>query len=195
MQGSTRLQQPSSPVLQGDEILGRCCPRAIPRHFASCAELGRSRLTGSLLCPRECRLVRADRFGKLVFNLLGPCHRLSRHAIKYKVDLRTSSMAVLDTPMSASSRSSSSRSGLYGHRRSHPSAIPDSHANGIFQDHLRSGNEGEAARVLVDLPTVLPQDMFHLRNGAKQRLAAGAHRAVVKGPRDFCIMTTLVLKR
>jgi hypothetical protein len=36
------------------------------------------------------------------------------------------------------------------------------------------------------LETVLPQDMFHLRNGAKQRLAAGAHRAVVNGPSDFC---------
>src|SRR5882724_9693154 len=35
---------------------------------------------------------------------------------------------------------------------------------------------------------VLPQGMFHLLNGAKQRLAAGAHRAVVNGPSDYCIM-------
>jgi len=38
------------------------------------------------------------------------------------------------------------------------------------------------------LQVVLPQDMFHLRNGAKQRLAAGAHRAVVNGPNSFCII-------
>jgi hypothetical protein len=37
---------------------------------------------------------------------------------------------------------------------------------------------------------VLPQDMVSPPNGAKQRLAAGAHRAVVKGPSDFCIMPT-----
>src|ERR1700704_4226042 len=93
--------------------------------------------------------------------------------------------------MSASNRSSSSRSCLYWHRRSHPSAIPASHANGIFQDHLKAGKEGEAAsRVLVELQVVLPQDMFHLRNGAKQRLAAGAHRAVVNGPSDFCTIST-----
>jgi hypothetical protein len=116
------------------------------------------------------------------------CHRLSRHAIRYKGDLRTSSAAVLDTPMSASRWSSSWRSCLHWYRRSHPSAIPASHASGIFQDHLRSGNEGEAAsRLLVELQVVLPQDMFHLRNGAKQRLAAGAHRAVVNGPSAFCI--------
>jgi hypothetical protein len=58
----------------------------------------------------------------------------------------------------------------------------------MFHDHFRLGNEaGAGSRVLVELPIVLPQDMFHLRNGAKQRLAAGAHRAVVKGPSDFCI--------
>ena len=111
------------------------------------------------------------------------CYRLSRHAIMYKGDLRTSSTAVLDMPMSASSRSSSSRSCLYWFRRSDPSAIPASHAIGIFQDHLRCGNKDEAGlRVLV-----LPRDMFHLRNGGKQRLAAGAHRVVVKGPSDFSI--------
>jgi hypothetical protein len=119
------------------------------------------------------------------------CHRLSRHAIRYKGDLRTSS-AVLDTPMSASRWSSSfSRSCLRWYRRSQPSAIPAGHASRIFQDHPRSGKMGEAApRVLVELQVVLPQDMFHLRNGAKQRLAAGAHRAVVNGPSDFCIIPT-----
>ena len=40
-------------------------------------------------------------------------------------DLRTSSTVVLDMPMSASSRSSSSRSCLYWHRRSHASTIAD----------------------------------------------------------------------
>jgi hypothetical protein len=45
--------------------------------------------------------------------------------------------------------------------------------------------------VLVELQVVLPQDMFHLRNGAKQRLAAEAHRAVVNGPSNFCITITL----
>jgi hypothetical protein len=114
-------------------------------------------------------------------------HRLSRHAIMYKCDLRTSS-AALDTPMSASSRSSSSRSRCL---RSHLSAIPASNVSEFFQLHLRSGKEDEAAsRVLVELQVVLPQDMFHLRNGAKQRLAAGAHRAVVNGPSDFCIIPT-----
>jgi hypothetical protein len=117
------------------------------------------------------------------------CHRLSRHAIRYKGDLRTSS-AVLDTPMSASRWSSSfSRSCLRWYRRSQPSAISASHASGIFQDLLRLGNKGEAAsRLLVEFKVVLPQDMFHLRNGAKQHLAAGAHRAVVNGPSAFCII-------
>src|SRR5258708_3095066 len=41
------------------------------------------------------------------------CYRLSRHATLYNGDLRTSSTVVLDRPMSASSRSSSSRSSLY----------------------------------------------------------------------------------
>jgi len=123
------------------------------------------------------------------FNLL--IHRLSRHAIRYKGDLRTSSTSDLDRPMSASSRSSSWRSSLYSCRRSHASAIPVSHTSGLCHDHLRSGNETEAAsRLLVELPIMLPQDMFHLRNGAKQRLAAGAHRAVVNGPSDFCITPT-----
>jgi hypothetical protein len=118
------------------------------------------------------------------------CYRLSRHAIMYKGDLRTSSTAVLDMPMSASSRSSSSRSCLYWFRRSDPSAIPASHAIGIFQDHLRCGNKDEAGlRVLV-----LPRDMFHLRNGGKQRLAAGAHRVVVKGPSDFSITPVLCVQ-
>jgi hypothetical protein len=58
----------------------------------------------------------------------------------------------------------------------------------IFQDLLRLENKGEAAlRLLVEFKVVLPQDMFHIRNGAKQRLAAGAHQAVVNGPSTFCI--------
>src|ERR1700748_1908502 len=94
--------------------------------------------------------------------------------------------------MSASSRSSSSRSCLYWHRRAHLRAIPVSHAAGVFHDRPGSGNVGEAApKVLVELQVVLPQGMFHLRKGAKQRLAAGAHRAVVNGPSDFCIIPTL----
>jgi hypothetical protein len=101
-----------------------------------------------------------------------PSQRLSRHANRYKEDLRTSSTAVLDRPMSASSRSSSCRSSLYWLRRSQPSAFPVSHASGLSQDHLRSGNDVEATlRLLAGLQVVLPQDMFHLRNGAKQRLA------------------------
>ena len=125
----------------------------------------------------------------MCFNLL--VHRLSRHAIRYKGDRRTSSTAVLDRPMSASSRSSSWRSCLCSYCRAHLSAIPVSHASGIFQDHLWFGIEGGAAsRLLVELQVVLPQDMFHLRNGAKQRLAAGAHRAVVNGPSAFCITPT-----
>ena len=120
-----------------------------------------------------------------------PFHRLSRQANRYKEDLRTSSTAVLDRPMSASRWSSSSRSCQYWYRRSHLSAIPPSHASGIFQDHRRSGNEDRVASRLVELQIVLPQDMFHLRNGAKQRLAAGAHRAVVNGPSAFSITPTL----
>jgi hypothetical protein len=111
-------------------------------------------------------------------------YRLSRHAARYNGDLRTSSTVVLDKPMSASSRSSSSRSCLYWDRRSHSSAIPASHDNGLFQDHLEPRKDADpASRVFVELP----QGMFHLRIGAKQRLAAEAHRAVVKGPRNSCI--------
>jgi len=125
----------------------------------------------------------------MYFNLF--VHRLSRHAIRYKGDLRASSTSVLDSPMSASRWSSSSRSCLYWYRRSHPSAIRVSHASAVVQDHLRSENKGEAAsRLLVELQMVLPQGMFHLRNGAKQRLAAGAHRAVVNGPSAFSITPT-----
>jgi hypothetical protein len=40
--------------------------------------------------------------------------------------------------------------------------------------------------VAVELPGVLPQGMFLLRHGVKQRFAAGAHRAVVNSPSDFC---------
>ena len=79
---------------------------------------------------------------------------------------------------------------MYWHRRSHAGAIPASHASPIFHD-LRSGKEGEGASIVyVELDVVLPQDMFHLRIGAKQLLAAEAHRAVVNGPSDFCIIRT-----
>jgi hypothetical protein len=116
------------------------------------------------------------------------CHRLSRHASRYKGDPRTSS-AGLDTPMSASRWSSSfSRSCPRWYRRSQPSVIPARLASVIFQGLLRLENKGEAAlRLLVEFKVVLPQDMFHIRNGAKQRLAAGAHQAVVNGPSTFCI--------
>jgi hypothetical protein len=88
------------------------------------------------------------------------CHRLSRHAIRYNGDLRTSSTLVLHKPMSASSRSSSSRICLDCRRRSHPGIIPTSHAKGFFQDHPRSEKTGEAAlRLLVELLIVLPQGM------------------------------------
>jgi hypothetical protein len=64
------------------------------------------------------------------------------------------------------------------------------HASGIFHDHPRPGKTGKtASRVLVDLQVLLPQDMFHLQNGAKQHLAAGADRAVVNGPSDFHIIS------
>ena len=50
---------------------------------------------------------------------------------------------------------------------------------------------GETApRVLVELQVVLPQGMFHLHIGAKQRLASGAHRAVVNGPSSLSIMAS-----
>jgi hypothetical protein len=143
------------------------------------------------------RVIPAEyRFARTKFLLMDPertlnRQRLLRHASRYKGDLRTSSTSVLDTPMSASSRSSSSRSSLYRDRRSHHSTIPASHANGDFQDQPRAGKEaGTASRVLVESSMVLPQAMFHLLNGAKQRLAAGAHRAVVNGPSDSCIITT-----
>jgi hypothetical protein len=121
---------------------------------------------------------------------LEEARRIIEEYAAYKGDLRTSSTAVLDRPMSASRWSSSSRSCLRWYRRSHPSAIPASHASRIFQDHLRSGSDRDASRVLVELQIVLPHAMFHLRNGAKQRLAAGAHRAVVTGPSAFCITPT-----
>src|SRR4051812_18469175 len=88
--------------------------------------------------------------------------------------------------MSASKWSSSSRSCLYWYRRSSHRAIPLSHASGIFQDRPGSGNEGEvASRVVAELEAVPPQDMFHLPDGAKQRLAERTRRAVVDGPNDF----------
>jgi len=38
---STRPEPSSEPVSQAEKILGRCYPRAIPRHVEWCAELGR----------------------------------------------------------------------------------------------------------------------------------------------------------
>jgi hypothetical protein len=99
-------------------------------------------------------------------------HRLSRQASKYREDLRTSSTIVLDTPISASNRSSNSRSSLYWRRRSNHSAIPANCANGNFQNHPRSKKADKAVLDVSDEPRVLLlQDMFHLLNGAKQRLA------------------------
>jgi hypothetical protein len=133
-----------------------------------------------------------EQWGRFLAKRLS-CYRLSRHAIMYKEDLRTSSTPGLDRPMSASSRSSSSRSCLYWHRRTHPSGIPASHASGAVQNQLRAGKEGEAtSRVLVELP----QGMFHLRNGAKQRLAAGAHRGGCQKARAMSVpFRALVLNR
>src|SRR3954466_9904395 len=68
--------------------------------------------------------------------------------------------------MSASRWSSSSRSCRYSYRRSSHSAIAPNHASGIFQDHPRSGNDREVASGgMAELPGVLPQDMFLLREG------------------------------
>ena len=64
----------------------------------------------------------------------------------YKCDLRTSSTVALDRPMSASIRSSSSRSSPYWPRRSHLRAIPSSHASGIFQDHPGPGRRVKLLR-------------------------------------------------
>jgi len=116
--------------------------------------------------------------------------RLSRHAARYKRDRRTSTSA-LDKPMSASRWSLSSRSCLYSYRRSNHSAIPVSQASGISQDHPRFGNEDDvASKAVAELQVVLPQDMFLLHNGVKQRFAAGAHRAVVNSPSDFRTIPT-----
>lgn len=99
-------------------------------------------------------------------------HRLSRQASKCREDLRTSSTVVLDTPMSASKRSSNSRSSPYWRRRSSHSAIPANCASGNCQNHLRTGKAVEAVWDVAAEPRVLLlQDMFHLRSGAKQRLA------------------------
>jgi hypothetical protein len=78
---------------------------------------------------------------------------------------------------------------LYWRRRSHPSIVATSHASGVFQDHLKSRKERKLRRECW-LRQCCRKTWFHLRNGAKQRLAAGAHRAIVKGPSDFCIMPT-----
>jgi len=102
---------------------------------------------GTLRAPTVCRPAQFKRW--LLAKRLR-CYRLSRHAIMYREDLRTSSTPGLDRPMSASSRSSSSRSCLLWHRRSHPSVIPASHASGVFQDHLTAGKDGKS-RVWVEL--------------------------------------------
>ena len=73
--------------------------------------------------------------------------------------------------MSSSSRSSSSTSCLSWCRRSSQRAILASHASGIFRVHPKPEEREGASRAVVELQIVLPQDMFHLRNGAKQHLA------------------------
>jgi len=119
-------------------------------------------------------------------------HRLSRHAIRYNEESRADSTVVLVRPMSASSRSSSSRSSLYWRRRSNTRTIPVSGASGIFHQRTSERDSDRALdgafMVKVGLEMVLPQGMFHLRIGAKQHLAAGAHRAVVNVPSDLCII-------
>ena len=77
--------------------------------------------------------------------------------------------------MSASMRSSSSRSCPYWRCRSYLRAIPSSHASGIFQDHPRPGKEGEAAsRMLVELQVVLPQDMVSPPYWSETTLGCGS---------------------
>src|SRR4051794_7663037 len=69
--------------------------------------------------------------------------------------------------MSARSRSSSSRSSSYWRRR----VMPSSSASASFQNHRGFGERTKAALDVQIEPVVLSQDMFHLHNGAKQRLA------------------------
>jgi hypothetical protein len=69
--------------------------------------------------------------------------------------------------MSARSRSSSSRSSSYWRRR----VMPSSSASVSFQNHPGFGEGTKAALDVQIEPVVLSQDMFHLHNGAKQRLA------------------------
>lgn len=92
-------------------------------------------------------------------------HQLSRQSENEA--FRASAIIVLDTPMSARNRSSRSRSSLYCRRR----AIPFKIASGSFQNHLRFGEGRWAATNVSAGPRALLQDMFHLRGGAKQRLA------------------------
>lgn len=92
-------------------------------------------------------------------------HRLSRQS--ENEDFRASAISVLDTPMSARNRSSRSRSSLYWRRR----VIPFKIVSGIFQSQLRFGEGRKAATDVSAGPMALLQDMFHLRSGAKQRLA------------------------
>jgi hypothetical protein len=112
--------------------------------------------------------------------------------MRYNGESRTDSTVVLVRPMSASSRSSSSRSSLYWRRRSNTRTIPVSGASGIFHQRTSERDSDRALdgafMVKVGLEMVLPQGMFHLRIGAKQHLAAGAHRAVVNVPSGLCII-------
>src|SRR5258707_356316 len=104
-----------------------------------------------------------------------------------RVDLRGSSPTwCLDRPMSARSRSSSSRSSRYRLRRSIQAATPDSHESGICQNNPKSGKAGGIVLICrIEVQSVLPQGMSHLHDGARQRLATEAHRAVVDGPRRY----------
>ncbi len=84
-----------------------------------------------------------------------------------KEDLRAWATIGLDRPTSASSRSSSSRSSSYSRRR----VIASKSASGNLQNHPRFGEGSKVERDVSVETVVLSQDMFHVRNGAKQRLA------------------------
>jgi hypothetical protein len=54
----------------------------------------------------------------------------------------------------------------------HRRAISANRASGIVQNQMKTGKEGKAASgLMIEVQVALAQDMFHLRNGAKQRLA------------------------
>jgi len=78
-----------------------------------------------------------------------------------------------DRPISASKWSLSSRSCRRWCRRSQPRLTLANHTDGLCQSHSNPANGFEAGMSYeVDVQVVLPQDMSHLRNGARQRLAA-----------------------